>query len=126
MNIVFSRPIRAETQPKKRRVSPFSKESSEREKVRAGRVRPTRLTGTDATECRSDVERGERVGGRVHHPGDSDKNPDDEDHDFGPEPIDEPALDRNQPSLGEDENRECYLDGRAPPVILFVDRANKQ
>src|SRR5271166_5043031 len=49
MNMVGSRPMLSETQPKNGRVNPFSARSSESAKVRAGRVTPMRLTGTSAT-----------------------------------------------------------------------------
>src|SRR3569833_2047487 len=48
MNMVSSRPILSDTQPKKGRVRPFKTRSIANAKVRAGRVRPTRLTGTSA------------------------------------------------------------------------------
>ena len=49
MNIVFSRPMLSDTQPKNGRVTPFSMRSIESAKVSAGRVMPIRLTGTLAT-----------------------------------------------------------------------------
>ena len=49
MNIVFSRPIWSDTQPKNGRVRPFSTRSIDSAKVSAGRVMPSRLTGTSAT-----------------------------------------------------------------------------
>ncbi len=46
INIVFSRPILSDTQPKNGRVSPFRMRSIDRAKVRAGSVRPISETGT--------------------------------------------------------------------------------
>ena len=48
MNIVFSRPMLSETQPKNGRVTPFSTRSIASAKVSAGSVRPRILTGTSA------------------------------------------------------------------------------
>ena len=45
MNMVFSRPMWSDTQPKNGRVSPLSTRSMVSAKVRAGRVIPIRLTG---------------------------------------------------------------------------------
>ena len=49
MNMVFSRPIWSDTQPKNGRVMPFSTRSIDSAKVSAGRVMPIRVTGTPAT-----------------------------------------------------------------------------
>ena len=49
MNMVFSRPILSDTQPKNGRVRPFNTRSIESAKVSAGKVRPRMLTGTSAT-----------------------------------------------------------------------------
>ncbi len=46
MNIVFSRPILSDTQPKNGRVTPLRIRSIDSAKVRAGKVMPIRLTGT--------------------------------------------------------------------------------
>src|SRR5262249_100500 len=46
MNIVFSRPIWSDTQPKNGRVSPFKTRSIDSAKVSAGTVNPRRDTGT--------------------------------------------------------------------------------
>src|SRR6516162_1930431 len=42
------------------------------------------------------------------------------------EPVDEPALYRNQPGLRNDENAECHLDGSGAPVIFLIDRIDEQ
>ena len=42
------------------------------------------------------------------------------------EPVDEPALYRNQPGLRSDENAECHLDGSGAPVIFLIDRIDEQ
>ena len=47
-NMVFSRPMWSDTQPKNGRVSPFSTRSIVAAKVKAGSVMPMRLTGTSA------------------------------------------------------------------------------
>jgi len=47
-NMVFSRPMWSDTQPKNGRVSPFSTRSILAAKVKAGSVMPSRLTGTSA------------------------------------------------------------------------------
>ena len=49
MNIVFSRPILSDTQPKNGRVMPLSTRSIVSAKVRAGRVRPSRVRPSRVT-----------------------------------------------------------------------------
>ena len=49
MNMVFSRPIWSDTQPKNGRVSPLRMRSSESAKVSAGMVRNRMVTGDFAT-----------------------------------------------------------------------------
>jgi hypothetical protein len=49
MNIVVSRPIRSDTQPKNGRVTPFSTRSIESANASAGRVSPNSVTGASAT-----------------------------------------------------------------------------
>ncbi len=44
----------------------------------------------------------------------------------GAEPVDQPALDRHQPRLDDDEDRERQLDRRQSPVILRLDRIDEQ
>ena len=43
-----------------------------------------------------------------------------------PEAVDEVALDRNQPGLDQNEEREGHLDGRPAPVEFGVDRIDEQ
>jgi hypothetical protein len=40
--------------------------------------------------------------------------------------VDEVGFDRNEPGLDEHEQRECDLYPRPAPVILGLDRADKQ
>ncbi|MNL10547.1 hypothetical protein D3C87_1313490 [compost metagenome] len=40
--------------------------------------------------------------------------------------VDQIALDRHQPGLGDHENGERHLDGRAAPVVFVIDRIDEQ
>ena len=78
MNIVFSRPIRSETQPKNGRLTPLSTRSIDSANVSAGSVRPSSDTGDvgdaeilgDRRELRGGHEaaRGREHEHHVHHP----------------------------------------------------------
>jgi hypothetical protein len=72
------------------------------------------------------IEHGERAGDGIECPRAGDENAAKGDHDARAETIDEPALDRHQPSLGGDEDAEGDLDGRGTPVIFLIDRIDEQ
>jgi hypothetical protein len=74
--------------------------------------------GADPSDCRRDIECCQRIGDRVERPGDRDEDAADEDDDLRAETVHQPPFDRHQPGLGQDEDRECDLDGGAPPVVL--------
>jgi hypothetical protein len=74
----------------------------------------------------AEVEQRKRVGDRIDDPGDRDQGAADADHDPRAVFVDEIALDRYQPGLGEDEDREGDLDGRASPMVFLIDRIDEQ
>ena len=82
--------------------------------------------GADPADRRGDVEEGQRIGHRVHDPGDPDQNPADQHDDLRAEAVDKPALDRHQPGLGQDEDAERHLDRGAAPLIFGIDRQDEQ
>ena len=59
-------------------------------------------------------------------PRDADQHAADQHDDLGPEAVDEPALERHQPCLGQHEDGEGHLDRSAAPAILLVDRIDEQ
>ena len=82
--------------------------------------------GPDAADRGGDIEEGQRIGDRVHRPGDADQHAADQHDDLGAEAIDEPALDRHQPGLRQHEDAERHLDRGPAPVVLLVDRVDEQ
>ena len=89
----------------------------------AGAVHRTRADATD--DC-GRIEHGEAIRIGVHHPGNRHHDAAEEHHDSGAVTVDEPGFDGHEPRLGEDEDGEGDLNGRTPPVVLFVDRVDEQ
>src|SRR5438270_719584 len=113
MNIVFFRPRWSETQPKNGRVRPLSTRSIESANATIGKplervadAGPVDRARADAADRGREVQQEQRIGDRVDDPGDADQHAADEHHRTRPEAVDEVAFDRDQPGLGDDEDRE--------------------
>jgi hypothetical protein len=82
------------------------------------------MTSANAADRSRDVQhRHDRR--RSSNPGDRDEHTAAADHDPGPELVDS-ALERHQPRLSQDEDRERHLDSRAAPLVFLIDRIDEQ
>jgi hypothetical protein len=87
---------------------------------------PVDTARADTPQRRPEIEQRQRIGDRVQAPGDGDEGAARERDRQGAEPVDEPALERHQPGLAQDEDREGDLNGGASPFVLGVDRMHEQ
>ena len=81
---------------------------------------------TDAADGRGRVEVPEGIRVGVHHPADPAQEAAEHRDDPRAVAIHEPALNGNEPGLGEDEDREGPLDRGALPAELLLDRIDEQ
>jgi hypothetical protein len=78
-----------------------------------------------ANGCR-EIQHRQRRGIGVHHPRDRAQEAAYDDHRTRSVLVDEIAFNRHEPGFGHHENRERDLNGRASPVVLFIDGVHKQ
>ena len=72
------------------------------------------------------IEKEERIRERVDHPCNGDQNAADADHHARPKLVDQIAFERNQPGLGQNEDREGDLDRGFAPMIFLIDGIDEQ
>jgi hypothetical protein len=80
----------------------------------------------DAGDRAAEIEHAERGGDRVDVPGHEGADAAGEYHPARADVIDDPALERHQPGLQQDEDRECDLDLGLAPSPVLLDRQHEQ
>ncbi len=80
----------------------------------------------DTADHGADVKHGERCRRRVDHPRGADQHRAEKDDRSRAEAVHEPSLDRHEPRLGDDEDREGHLHVLAPPMMCDDDRIDEE